>query len=51
MKCFIKSLLGNEYNNQEDKEMCQPLLPIVKSLILTVIFFSVISIVIMALDI
>jgi len=51
MKCFVKSLLGNESNDQEDKEMCQPFHPIVKSLIFTTIFFSFMSIVMVVFDI
>jgi len=40
MKCFIKSLLGLKLPEQEDGVACEPLPPIVKSVIGGVVFLS-----------
>jgi len=40
MKCFVKSLLGLKLPIQEGNQICEPLPPLVKSLIGGVVFLS-----------
>lgn len=45
MKCFIKSLLGQDSNKQNSSDVCIPLPPIVKSLVGSVMFITLMTIV------
>ncbi|MEE9328359.1 MAG: hypothetical protein V3U71_13820 [Cocleimonas sp.] len=45
MKCFIKSLLGQDSFKQESNDVCVPLPPLVKSLIGSVFFITLMTIV------
>ena len=45
MKCFIKGLFGLDANMNESNELCTPLPPIVKSLVGSIIFVTLFTIV------
>lgn len=40
MKCFMKSLLGMELPAQEGNEACEPLAPLIRSLIGGAVFLT-----------
>jgi len=40
MKCFLSSLLGLKLPAQEGNEVCEPLPPLVRSLIASVVFLT-----------
>ncbi|MEE9445862.1 MAG: hypothetical protein V3V19_09385 [Cocleimonas sp.] len=44
MKCFIKSLLGQNTYEQTNSEVCMPFPPIVKSLVGSVLFVALMTI-------
>ena len=44
MKCFIKSLLGQDSYEQTNNDVCAPLPPIVKSLVGSVFFITLMTI-------
>ncbi len=43
MKCFIKSLLGQDSYVENNNDVCMPLPPIVKSLIGSVLFIALMT--------
>ena len=45
MKCFIKSLLGLDHYSNQDNEVCTALPPIVKSLVGSIVFVTLFTIV------
>ena len=44
MKCFVKSLLGFDNYKQTENEICMPLPPIVKSLVGSVLFITLMTV-------
>ncbi len=45
MKCFIEKLTGNDFSKSSGNEMCTPFPPIVSSLIASVAFVALMTIV------